>query len=98
MFNFYKNNLENGIDSNIDDKIPSKNNFLQPSKLNASIFQQTKAFLLLSQLFGNSTRTTNNKRNNLNIFLLGNLSLKLPSSILPNDLLNLLLNFNDRKL
>lgn len=29
MFDFYKNSLKDIIDSNINDKIPGKNNFLQ---------------------------------------------------------------------
>lgn len=38
VFNFYKNSLEDIIDSNIDKKVSSKNNFLQPLKSIALVF------------------------------------------------------------
>lgn len=35
VFNLYRDSLEDVIDSNIDDELPSRNNHLWPSKLSA---------------------------------------------------------------
>lgn len=98
MFDLYRDSLEDVIDSNIDDEIPDRNNSLQLSKLNAPAFWLEKAILLLSRLLGNGTGATNSKGNNSSIISLGNLSPKLPSSIVPNNLSNSLLKSNNCKL
>lgn len=95
MFDLYKDSLENIIDNNIDNKVSGRNNLLQLLKLKVTAFWLEKAILLLSRLFGNGTRITNNKSNNLNIFLLANLSLKLLISIMSHDLSNPLLKSDD---
>lgn len=86
------------MNSNIDDKVPSKNNLLQFSKPNASAFQPEKAILLLSRLFNNSIRAINSNDNNLNIFQFGNSLFKLLPNIMSNNLSNFLLNFDNHKL
>lgn len=97
-FDFYRDSLEEMIDSNIDNRVSDKNNFLWQSKSNISALSLKQLVLLLSRLFGNSTMAINSKNNNSSTFLLRNLSTKLPLSIIPNDLLNLLLKSNDFKL
>lgn len=98
IFDIYRNNLEDVMDSNIDNTVHTKNNFLFPSKPNVSAFLTKKATLLLFRLFSNNTRVTSSKNNNLSIFLLANSSLKLPSSIMLNDSSNLLLKSNNYRL
>lgn len=98
VFDSYKDNLEDMIDNNIDNRVPSKNNFLWPLKLSAPAFQLKRAILPLFWLFGNTSSATSSKSNNSNIFLLENLLSKLLLSIMLYDPLNLLLNSNNRGL
>lgn len=86
------------IDSNIDDRVFGRNNPLQLSKSSILALQLKRVFPFLFWFFGNSTQAKISKYNNSNRFPLGNLLLKLPSNIIPNDLLNLLLNSNNCRL
>lgn len=82
VFNPYKNNLEFIINSNIDDRLSNKDNYSQPSKLNAPAFWLGKAVLLLYELFGNSNRATSSNKNNSKLLPISNLSLGLPPGIM----------------
>lgn len=73
MLDLYKDNLEDIIDSNIDNKLPGKNNDLQLLKSSISTFWLGKIVLLLFKLFGNGSRVTSSKKNNLRLLLIGNL-------------------------
>lgn len=98
VFDLYKDSLEDVINSNINDRVLSRNNFLCLSKLSIPAFWLEKVVLLLFKLFGNNTRAISSKNNNSNIFSLGNLLSKLSLIIVPNDLSNLLLKSDDCKL
>lgn len=98
MFDLYKDSLEDIMDSNIDNRIFGKNNFLQLLKLSILAFQSKKTILLLFLLYSNDTRSINRKDNNTSIFLLSNLSTKILPSFIFNYLLNLLLKSNNCKL
>lgn len=98
IFDLYKDSLKDVIDSNIDDRIPDKNNSLQLLKPRISAFWPKKAILLLFKHFSNNTRAINSKDNNSSIFLLNNLSSKLLPSIIFHNSLNLLLKSNNCRL
>lgn len=98
VFDFYKVSLENVMDSNINNRVPSRNNSLQLSKLSVSALWLERAIPLLFWLLGDSTRVISSKNNNSSIFPSSNLSPKLPSNIVPNDSLNPLLKSDYYKL
>ena len=98
MFDLYRNSLKDVIDSNIDDRLPGRNNYLRPSKPSAPALWLGKAVLLLFEHLGNSRRTTSSKRNNSRLLPIGNLSSRLAPNSVPQDLLNPLLKSNDRRL
>lgn len=77
VFDFYKDNLEDVIDSNIDDRLFSRNNYLQLLKPSTSVFPLEKAVLLLSEFPSNNSRVINSKQNNSKLLLTNNLSLRL---------------------
>lgn len=83
------------MNSNINNKIPSKTNPVKLSKSSALAFRQKKAILLLFGLFGNNIRAIYSKKNNSSIFLLSNLSSELLPSIFFNKPSNLLLKFHN---
>ena len=98
VFDPYKNNLEDIMDSNIDDGLSGKNNYLRPSKPTVPALRPRKAVPLLSGLLGNSSRVTSSKKNNLRPLPTSNSLSKLPPSMVPQDPLSPLLKFNDREL
>lgn len=98
MFNSYRDSLEDVMDSNINDRVPSRNNPLWLLKLSALALQLERVVPLISRLLSNSTKATKNKDKNSNTLSLGNLSLNLPPTIISYDLSNFLLNSNDCKL
>lgn len=98
MFDSYGDNIEDVIDSNIDNDVSGRNNLLRLSKPSAIALQLRRDVLLLFWPFGNGTKATNSKNNNSNILSLCNLSPKLSSSIVSNDLSNLLLKYKDCRL
>lgn len=98
VFDFYRNSLKNVMDSNIDNEVSGRNNLLRLSKPSASALRPKRAIPILSWLLGDSTRATSSCCNNSSTFPLGNPSPKLPLSIVPNELSNLLLNSDNRKL
>ena len=98
MFDLDKDNLEDVIDSNIDNRLPGRNNHLCSSKLSISALQPGKAVLLLSGLLGNSNKATSSKENNSRPLSSGNSSRRLLPSIVLQDLLSPLLKSDDRRL
>lgn len=74
VFDSYSDNLEDVMDSNIDDKTLGKNNSLKLSKSSAPAFRPERAVPLLFGLFSNNIKATNSKDNNSSRFSLSNLS------------------------
>ena len=98
VFDPYKDSLEDVMDSNVDDGVPSRNNPLRPSKPSAPALQPGRAVSLLSWLLGDGTRAISSKGNNSSTFSLGNSSPKLLPNIMLNDPSNPLLNSDDCRL
>ena len=98
LFDLYRDSQEDVMDSNIDDWLTGRNNLLQPSKLSTPALWPERAVLLLSELLGNNNRATSSKKNNSRSLPTGNLSHRLPPSILPLDLLSTLFKSNDCRL
>lgn len=98
VFDLYSNSLKDVIDTNIDDGLSVKNNYLRLLKPSAQALQPGKAVLLLSGLLGNGSWAISSKRNNSKPLPRGNSSPRLPLSIVPQDLLNPLFKSNNRRL
>lgn len=69
VFDLYKDNLEDVIDSYINDGVLDRNNSLQLSKPSASALWLEKLISLLSQLLSNGIRIISSKNNNSSILL-----------------------------
>lgn len=76
-FDSYKKSLKNIMNSNIDNKIPSRSNLLRLFELNALVWRLKRAILQLTRVFDNGSRANANKGNDLGTILLGNASSKL---------------------
>lgn len=94
----FRDSLEDGIDSIINNRVSSRNNLLYPLKLSISVFWLKRTVLFLSRFLDHGTRIISNKDNNLSIFSFDNLPLNILSNIMPHNLLNYLLKFNNYRL
>lgn len=77
MFDPYRDSLEDVIVSNIDDGLPSRNNYLWSSKPSALALQSGKTVLLLFELFCNGSKAICSKGINLKQLPTGNSALRL---------------------